>query len=249
MLADKIQDAIESGRIQLVYQPIVKLHGEEKPLYQTLLRLSDDKGNVIPALEVFPIARVAGLGVKLDKWIIARVLQTLSAQKNQETQVFVHLSSVSLIEPKMVNFIEKTFAASKVDKKRVIFQFDEADAANHLKRVITLNAELHSKGITTCLSRFGSVPEQTSLLDQLDVDFVRISSDITDKMNNDAEANAQVQHLLDEIHNRDKHSIITKVEEAAMLAALWPMNVHYIQGFYLQRPSKNMDYDFSSNGF
>ncbi len=249
VLADKIQDAIEAGRIKLVYQPIVKLHGEEKPLYQTLLRLSDEKGNIIPALEVFPIARVAGLGVKLDKWIIAHVLQTLSTQKQQNTQVFVHLSSVALIEPKMVNFIEKTFKASKVDKNRVIFQFDEADATNHLKRVITLNAELRSKGITTCLSRYGSVPDQASLLDQLDVDYVRISSDISDNMHLDAEATARVQHLLDEIHNRDKLSIITKVEEAAMLAALWPMNVHYIQGYYLQRPSKNMDYDFSSSGF
>ena len=65
----------------------------------------------------------------------------------------------------------------------------------------------------------------------------------------DTEVAEEVQTLLDEIHNRDKHSIIPMVEEAAMLAALWPMNVHYIQGYYLQRPSIQMDYDFSASGF
>jgi len=250
VMVDKVQDAIESGRIELLYQPIVKLHGEEKPLYQALLRLSDDKGVEISADQVFPIARVAGLGVKLDKWIITQALRTIKANsKDNDTQIFVHLSSVSLIEESMVSFIEKTFVASKVDKNRLVFQFDESDAANHLKRVLTLTAELKSKGIITCLAKFGADPEQITLIDQLDVDYVKISDAVTDNMHLNAESMAHVQHLLDEIHNRDKQSIIPKVEEAAMLAALWPMNVRYIQGYYLQRPSKKMEYDFSSSGF
>lgn len=250
VLVDKIQDAIESGRLELLYQPIVKLHGEEKPLYQALMRLTDNKGNDISAEQVFPIARVAGLGVKLDKWTIAQALRTLKSHKNDHsTQIFVQLSSVSLIDDTLLPFIEKTVRASKLDKNRLIFQFYEADAANHLKRVIPLAAELKSKGYVTCLSRFGADPEQLALIDQLDVDYVKISESVSNSLHTNAESMAHVQHLLDEIHNRDKQSIIPKVEEAAMLAALWPMNVRYIQGYYMQRPSQKMDYDFSSSGF
>ena len=249
-MVDKIQDAIESGRLELLFQPIVKLHGEEKSLYQALLKLTDDKGNVISSDQVFPVARIAGLGVKLDKWIITQALRSIrSSNQSNEAQIFVHLSSVSLIDDSIVNFIEKTIIASKLDKRRLIFQFDESDAANHLKRVITLSAELKSKGMITCLSQFGNDPEQVTLIDQLDVDFVKISDLVTSNLHTNAESAAHVQHLLDEVHNRDKLSIIPKVEEAAMLAALWPMNVRYIQGYYLQRPTKEMDYDFSSSGF
>jgi diguanylate cyclase (GGDEF)-like protein/PAS domain S-box-containing protein len=250
ILVDKIQDAIESGRIQLIYQPIVKLHGTEKPLYQALLRLTDENNEAISPEDVFPIAKMAGLGVKLDKWIITQALRAIKTESNVDNvQIFVHLSSVSLIDDGIVGFIEKTFSASKLDKNQLIFQFDEIDATNHLKRVITLNAELKSKGMLTCLSRFGTDPEQIALIDQLDVDYVKLSDSVTSKLHSSAEAGAMVQHLLDEIHLRDKLSIIPKVEEAAMLAALWPMNVKYIQGYYLQRPSKKMDYDFSSSGF
>ncbi len=250
LLVDKIQEAIESGRIQLLYQPIVKLHGEEKPLYQALLRLNDEAGNPIEAEQVFPIARIAGLGVKLDKWIVTQAQREIKTTNSQDkVQIFVHLSSVSLIDDSMLGFIEKTFAASKLNKKRLVFQFDESDAANHLKRVLILTAQLKAKGFVTCLSDFGADPEQITLIDQLDVDFVKLSDTVTEKLHTDAESMARVQHLLDEIHNRDKQSIIPKVEEAAMLAALWPMNVRYIQGFYLQRPSEKMEYDFSSSGF
>lgn len=249
-LVDKVQDAIEAGRIDLLFQPVVKLHGEERPLYEALLNLTDDKGTAIGSDQVFPIARVAGLGVKLDKWIITQALRSIkTSSKGNNAQIFVHLSSVSLIDESIVGFIEKTIIASKLDKSRLIFQFNEADAANHLKRVITLCAELKSKGMITCLSQFGSDSEQITLLDQLDVDYVKITNQITDKLHLDAESSAHVQHLLDEIHNRDKLSIIPRVEEAAMLAALWPMNVRYIQGYYLQRPNKAMEYDFSSSGF
>jgi len=250
VMVDKIQEAVEAGRMHLLYQPIVKLHGEQKALYHALLRLNDEEDNNIGSEQVFPIARIAGLGVKLDKWIIAQALRAIkTGSSDQEMQIFVHLSSVSLIEDSLLAYIEKTVATSKLAKTRLVFQFDESDAANHLKRVITLTAQLKAKGFATCLAGFGADPEQITLIDQLDVDFVKISDTVTDNLHTDAESLARVQHLLDEIHNRDKLSIISKVEEAAMLAALWPMNVRYIQGYYLQRPSKKMTYDFSSSGF
>lgn len=249
-LADKIQEAIESGRLQQLFQPVVKLHGENKPLYQALIRLTDENNKALDTSQVFPIAKIAGLAGKLDKWIITQALRAIKTSKTkQKMRVFVQLSSVSLIDEALPLYIEKTVAASKLEKDRLIFQFDEMDAANHLKRVITLTAQLKEAGYLTCLSRFGSDPEQVVLLDQLDVDYVRIADEICNNLHLEAESVARVQHLLDEIHTRDKQSIISRVEEAAMLAALWPMNVRYIQGYYLQKPSGTMDYDFSSSGF
>ncbi|TQV86978.1 EAL domain-containing protein [Aliikangiella coralliicola] len=249
-MLDKVQDAIESGRIQLMYQPIVKLHGEERSLYQVLLRLSDEDGNMLDSGKVFPVAKAAGLGEKLDRWIIKQAIKSLKVQKAaKDTQLFVSLSGSSLIDLNLVGFIEKTFKAAAIPKSSIVFQIEESDATNHLKRVIALCAELKQKGYSICLANFGADPEQKVLVDQLDADFVRIADDKSQNIHQDPEITEEVQNLLDEIHNRDKQSIIPRVEEAAMLAALWPMNVRYIQGYYLQRPSEKMDYDFSASGF
>ncbi len=249
-ILDKVQEAIESGRIELLFQPIVKLHGEEKPLYQVLLRIKDAEGNSLDASKVFPVAKAAGLGEKLDRWIIKQSLRAIAVHKvDKSTQLFVSLSGVSLIDKTLVDFIEKTFSASGLKKENVVFQIEESDATNHLKRVIALCANLKQRGYFLCLAGFGADPEQKVLVDQLDVDFVKIADEKAQRIHTTPESAEQVQVLLDEIHQRDKLSIIPRVEEAAMLAALWPMNVKYIQGFYLQRPSEKMNYDFSSSGF
>jgi len=249
-MLEKVQEAIESGRIQLMYQPIVKLHGEERALYQVVLRLSDEKGNMLDSAKVFPVAKAAGLGEKLDRWIIKQALKSILTQKvDQQTQLFLMLSSVSLIDSTLMAFIEKTIAASGLPKQCIVFQIEESDAVNHLKRVIALCAELKANGYSLCLSNFGADPEQRVLVDQLDVDYVKICDNKAKDIHKDQEIADEVVEMLDEIHNRDKQSIIPRVEEAAMLAALWPMNAKYIQGYYLQRPSLQMDYDFTSGGF
>jgi diguanylate cyclase (GGDEF)-like protein len=249
-LLETVQDAIESGRIELIFQPIVKLHGEERCLYQVLLRISDPDGEYLDSAKIFPMAKAAGLGEKLDRWILKNTLTVINGHKNKSNmQLFVNLSGASIIDQSLIQFIEKVFKVSGMKKQSIVFQIEESDAANHLKRAIALCAELKQKGYSLCLSNFGSDPEQKVLIDQLDVDFIRVAEEKAQKIHQDPEIAEEVQMLLDEIHNRDKQSIIPRVEEAAMLASLWPMNVKYIQGYYLQRPSKKMDYDFSSSGF
>ena len=247
---EKIHDAIEAGRIQLMYQPIVKLHGDEKSLYQVLLRISDENGEMLDSSKVFPVAKAAGLGEKLDFWIIKQALKSLKIKGNSDpSQLFVSLSGASLINANLVAIIEKAFNAAAISKHKIIFQIDESDATNHLKRVLVVCAELKQKGFQICLANFGADPSQNLLVEQLDVDYVRICDEKSQAIHKDSEAAEEVQSMLDEIHAKDKQTIIPKVEEAAMLAALWPMNVKYIQGYYLQRPSKEMDYDFSASGF
>jgi len=249
-LLDTLQEAIEAGRISLLYQPIVKLHGDPKELYQALLQLKDAEGNVLPNDKVFAVAKVAGLAVKIDKWIIAQALKSLRAlDKTTPPQLFVALSGASLIDTGIVDFIDKSVKASKLPKSSLIFQIDESDAINHLKRVLTLTADLTSRGYQLCLTDLGRTTEKHQLLEQLPVDYVRIHGESAQKVTQDAESQARLQTLLDEIHSRGKLSIVPQVEEAATLAALWPMNVHYIQGYYLQAPGEAMDYDFSATGF
>jgi len=249
-MLEKIQSAMEAGRIQLMYQPIVKLHGEERSLYQVLLRVTDEDGNALDSSKVFPVAKAAGLAEKLDRWIIKQAQKAIKAQKvSGNTQLIVNLSGASLIDLKLADYIEKTFKESGLNRQNLIFQIEESDASNHLKRVIALCADLKQRGYSLCLSGFGEDPAQRVLVDQLDVDFVKVSDNKAVNLHTDADTADEIQQILDDIHRHDKLSIIPRVEEAAMLAALWPMNVKFIQGYYLQKPAPTMDYDFSASGF
>ena len=43
-----------------------------------------------------------------------------------------------------------------------------------------------------------------------------------------------------------KLTIASFVESASVLSSLWQIGVNFIQGYYLQAPSEQMDYDFNA---
>ena len=51
-----------------------------------------------------------------------------------------------------------------------------------------------------------------------------------------------------ELNELKKITIVPFVENASALSKLWQAGVHYIQGYYLQEPNANMNYDFESDG-
>ncbi|MDH5432483.1 MAG: EAL domain-containing protein [Gammaproteobacteria bacterium] len=249
-MLEELQEALESQRMKLLFQPIGKIHGEEKQMYQVFLRVSNAQGEEMDSGKVIQLAKAAGFGEKLDRWVINQSLRSIKEQNiGSDVQLFVNLNAVSLIDAALPQFINKLFTAGGINKNNIVFQIEESDAANHLKRVIALSAELRKEGYSLCLSGYGGDPEQKGLLDQIDVEFVKISGEISKNVHTNSDDAEQVENLIMEIHNRDKTSIVPRVEEAAMLAALWPMNVKYVIGYYLQKPGEKMDYDFSASGF
>lgn len=249
-ILEQVQESVDSGKAHLMYQPIIKLHGEMRPLYAVTMQLIDNNDNEMDFVTAIAAVKAAGLAGKLDRWVVKQAIKAIKTNKiDKQTQLFICLSGGTLIDESFTGFIEKAVASTGIAKSNLVFQIEEADAINHLKRVITLSSELKKRGYVLCLSNFGEMSKDMALLEQVECDYVKLADSKVADLYQDPEVMEEAQKLLTEIHNRDKLSIIPKVEEAAMLAALWPMDVKYIQGFYLQAPGKNMNYDFSSSGF
>jgi EAL domain-containing protein (putative c-di-GMP-specific phosphodiesterase class I) len=59
------------------------------------------------------------------------------------------------------------------------------------------------------------------------------------------EARENLKEMVTELRAQKRKSIIPLVESAAILSTLWQAGVDYIQGYYLQAPTSEMNYDFS----
>ena len=51
--------------------------------------------------------------------------------------------------------------------------------------------------------------------------------------------------MIKSLQAQGKLTIVPLVENAAILSTLWQAGVNYIQGYYLQAPTTEMNYDFS----
>ena len=56
----------------------------------------------------------------------------------------------------------------------------------------------------------------------------------------------QLSVVIEQLQGMGKLTVVPMVESATVLSALWQAGANYIQGHYLQEPSPEMNYDFTT---
>ncbi|MBA4243278.1 EAL domain-containing protein [Ectopseudomonas hydrolytica] len=242
-----VQQALENNSFRLLFQPIISLRGDANEHYEVLLRLLSPQGEEVPPMEFLAAAKEAGLGEKIDRWVILNSIKLLADHrtKGHNTRLFVHLSSASLQDQTLLPWLSVALKAARLPSDALVFQFSEPDAIAYLKQAKALTqglAELHCK---VALSQFGCALNPFNTLKHLHVDFVKIDGSFSQDLGN-ADNQEALKTLLSSLHAQAKLTIVPFVESASVLATLWQAGVNFIQGYYLQGPSQSMDYDFSA---
>lgn len=242
-----VQQALENNSFRLLFQPIISLRGDAHEHYEVLLRLLNPQGEEVPPTQFLTAARDAGLGEKIDRWVILNSIKLLAdhRSKGHNTRLFVHLSSSSLQDQTLLPWLSVALKAARLPSDSLVFQFSEPDAIAYLKQAKALThglAELHCK---VALSQFGCALNPFNTLKHLQVDFVKVDGSFSQDLNN-ADNQEALKTLLSSLHAQAKLTIVPFVESASVLATLWQAGVNFIQGYYLQGPSQSMDYDFSA---
>lgn len=242
-----VQQALENNSFRLLFQPIISLRGDAHEHYEVLLRLLNPQGEEVPPAQFLAAAKDAGLGEKIDRWVILNSIKLLAdhRSKGHNTRLFVHLSSASLQDQTLLPWLSVALKAARLPSDSLVFQFSEPDAITYLKQAKVLTqglAELHCK---VALSQFGCALNPFNTLKHLQVDFVKVDGSFSQDLSN-ADNQEALKTLLSSLHAQAKLTIVPFVESASVLATLWQAGVNFIQGYYLQGPSQSMDYDFSA---
>ncbi len=87
--------------------------------------------------------------------------------------------------------------------------------------------------------------ESFKLLPHFKTDYVIVDGSFTMELQKDPSKAESLKVMLNRLKETQTQSVLPLVENAATLASLWQMNVHYIQGYYLKVPSEKMDYEFA----
>ncbi len=245
-MARLIQKSLDNGRFKLLFQPILSLRGAPDEHYEVFVRMLDSKGKEIAPLAFLDISDDMGLTAKIDRWVIIESLKKLTKHRaaNPNTRLIINLSIPSLKDPSLTDWLTLAFKAAKLPTNSLIFQINEEHVNNHINQAKTLAVKLAGIGAVVSISRFGCVDNPLNALQHVPASYIKLDGQYTKQLQ-DPEADPEVlDKLLTELHTIEKITIIPMVENAGALAKLWQSGVHYIQGYYLQAPSENMDYEF-----
>lgn len=245
----QVNEAIDNQRFLLLFQPIISLRGDSDEHYEVFLRMLDSDGRKIPPNDFLRTAIEHGVAAKIDRWVILQSIKMLSTHRSRghNTRLTINLTANSVADPEFLNWLGVAIKAARLPSDAVIFQVTEQDATDQVRQTREFFDGMKAMHCRASLSRFGVVDDAMAMLEHFPVDFVKLDGSHIEKFLEDPSHKEHVTGMIKALQAAGKLTIIPMVESAGVLSALWQAGANYIQGHYLQEPSTEMDFDFSTD--
>jgi PleD family two-component response regulator/EAL domain-containing protein (putative c-di-GMP-specific phosphodiesterase class I) len=243
-LALLIQNAIENREFQMLFQPIVSLHGNRREQYQTLIRLPGADGRPIPAARFLPIAEKNGHLVKLDQWIVSQALSVIDdrCRKSRPIALFVNQSGPTAEVKENLTRLANLIETRGVDPSALIVEFKLPEIVHRLKAAVGYCAQLEKIGVSVALGGFDGSSSAFQVLEHLCASYIKLPN--VGAADGDKMFGMDLKSTIDRLHNENKLVIIPAIEDAKTAAKLWPTGVDFIQGNFVQKPEAGLGYQF-----
>ena len=243
-----VQDAIDKGLFKLLFQPVIDLRGGSGELYEVFLRMLNDEGEEVSPNEFLAAASNQELGEKIDRWVILQSIKLLSEHRasGHDTKLIINITGESLKDQTLLPWLSVALKAARMPSDAIVFQFSESDATTYLKQAKEFCKGLKELHCKVSISRFGCALNPFNTLKHVEVDYLKVDGSFMKEIDSD-ESKEALKEMVAAAHAQGKLTIAPFVESAAILSTLWQIGVNYIQGYYLQAPSEEMNYDFSSD--
>lgn len=245
-LSQLIRYALEHDQFQLVYQPIVSLHGDTRENYAVMLRLLDENQEEIQPEHFMQQADLMGKLPDLDRWVIRHAIAELASQRKQGQKInfFIHITGASLADETLLLYICDCLRDTEAKGSWVTFQCSDSDARSHLQQLQKLSEGLKKIKCKLCVDRFGLAKKPEALLSELHLDYVQFDPTFLQGLSENQEKQDSLNQLNELTQGRNIKTIAAGVEEASSLAILWSIGVNYIRGYFIQEPTAAIRYDF-----
>ena len=237
--ARQVQSALEQNRLYLAYQAVASLEGEASNHYDVLVRMRDDSGRELSAAEFLPAAQRFKLMRPIDRWVVARVLQTNAARADaRNTSVMmVKLSEDTLKDGEgFVEWLRQLLQGGRpMSRSEIVFELQELAIQNHVGKAKALCAALREMGAGLAMEHFGVGANSTQLLAHIPADIVKFHHSYTNHFG-DREIQKRLANLVEVARQRGIKTIVSHVEDARMMARLWQLGVNFVQGYHARQP-------------
>lgn len=247
-LRELVKSAFDKGRLKLLFQPIISLHGDEDEQFEVLLRLIDDDNNELSPRKFIDIIHEEDLSIKLDRWIILQSIKLLAAHRSEgnQTRLFINITHKTIGDETFLPWINVALKAARLPIDAVILQFHEADAITYMKQASIFTKGLKELHCKASINHFGCAENPFNTLKHLFVDYVKLDDSFAKNVDSSKEKSQELVNTVKSLQAKGVLTAIAGVESPMVLSTLWEAGVNYIQGYYLSEPLETMDYDFAS---
>jgi diguanylate cyclase (GGDEF)-like protein/PAS domain S-box-containing protein len=231
-----IKSALMENRFRLMQQPVASLLGEEKAMFDILVRMLDEAGQEVLPSEFMAAAERNDLMKNIDRWVIGASM-SLCANRPIE-RLFVRLSRDSVVDRSLPAWLANQLKATRIEPERIVLQVSESVATTQLIETTEFATAMRTAGFRFAVEHFGAGRDSLHLLSQLPIDYMKIDGSLMQGLATDRSLQQRVKALVDGAKERNIATIAERVEDANTMAVLWQLGIEFLQGYFVNEPEQ-----------
>jgi diguanylate cyclase (GGDEF)-like protein len=232
----QIKAALMENRFRLVQQPIASLQGEDKGMFDVLVRMLDEHGTEVLPNEFMAAAERNDLMKNIDRWVVGASMSFGAARK--PSCIFVRLSRDSVVDKSLVSWLQTQLKAIRIEPQRICFQVTEEVATQYLNQTRDLVKALRTLRFRFALEHFGAGRDPHGLLANIAADFIKIDGSLMQGLATNSQRQQSVKGLVESAKKKKIETIAERVEDANTMAVLWQLGIEFIQGYFVNAPEE-----------
>jgi EAL domain-containing protein (putative c-di-GMP-specific phosphodiesterase class I) len=229
-----IKGALMENRFRLVQQPIASLLGEDKGMFDVLVRMLDEQGGEVLPAEFIRAAERNDLMKNIDRWVIGASMSFAANRK--ASCIFVRLSKDTILDKTVVSWLETQLRSLKIEAKRLCFQVTEEIATQYVRQTTELSDSLRKLGFRFALEHFGTGRDPFKLLSGIGMNFIKVDGSLMQGLSTNQLQQQRVKGLVEAAKRKGVETVAERVEDANTMAVLWQLGVEFIQGYFVNAP-------------
>jgi diguanylate cyclase (GGDEF)-like protein len=236
-----LRRAIDNHQLELHYQPIKWLKGDQIVGVEALLRWRRPDGTLIPPGDFVPVAEETGLIRPIGRWVLHEACRQLASWRSELPQaanlsVSVNVSARQLQNASLVEDVEAALAESGLDPGSLILELTESAVVENLEGAAATLQQLKWMSVQLAMDDFGTGYSSLSSLSQMPLDILKIDQSFVARLDHDADGRAVVYAIISLATALGVRVTGEGVETSAQLSTLIELDCDHGQGFLLGRP-------------
>jgi EAL domain-containing protein (putative c-di-GMP-specific phosphodiesterase class I) len=248
VLARDLTHALESGQLELAYQPLVSLSRHSLVGFEALIRWQHPLlGSIMPT-KLIGLAEKTGLIRPLGLWVLQRAIRDWPVLRDycqvpSDIPIFVsvNLSGAELSNPVIVETIADYFSVAHMSPRELKVELTETAIIEDLESVGAALRKLSAMGVTIALDDFGTGYSSFDYLKMLPISCIKIDKSFIQDAKGSPRSREIVHTSLQLARSLGLMTIAEGIEDESTSALLADLGCDIAQGYFYSLPMSLQD--------
>lgn len=235
---EQLRGALDEDRLCLHAQPIVALADGRPSMYELLVRMIGERGELIPPAAFLGVAERFDLIGNIDRWVVRRAIELLERAQaaGRASTVSVNISAKSLGDAELLGLIEALVREHAVAPEMLVFEVTETAVISNMPTARAFTERLRELGCRVALDDFGSGAGSFLYLKHLPFDLLKIDGEFVANCLVSRTDRLLIEAVVGIARGLDKLTVAEFTPDGPTLDFLRASGVDFSQGDYTGPP-------------